>query len=285
MRGKTVLITGATRGIGRAAALALAEKGASLILVCRNEERGMAVAVEVRQRGGEADLVLADFRSMRQVKAAALQVKATHPRIDVLINDAAAVVPKRRLTEDAIEETFAVNQLAPFVLTTELLEVLKASAPARIINLVSEVHRRGWMRWHDLHFKADYEPIRAYAQSKLANVLFTMELKRRLAGTGVTANGLHPGDVATGLEDAQITWKTKLARLVRPQLSPEKAAEALVYLATAPELEKTSGVYFHHDRPFRPSGYGRDDGFARRLWTTCEKLLLPRGEDSQQAVG
>jgi NAD(P)-dependent dehydrogenase (short-subunit alcohol dehydrogenase family) len=285
MRGKTVLITGATRGIGHAAALALAEKGATLILVCRSEERGMAVAVEARQRGGEADLVLADFRSMRQVKAAALQVKATHARIDVLINDAAAVVPKRRLTEDAIEETFAINQLAPFVLTTELLEVLKASAPARIINLVSEVHRRGWMRWHDLHFKADYEPMRAYAQSKLANVLFTMELKRRLADTRVTANALHPGDVATGLEDLETTWKTKLVRLVRPQLSPEKAAEFLVHLATAPELEKTSGVYFHHDRPFRPSGYGRDDGLARRVWTTCEKLLLPRGEDSQRAAG
>jgi NAD(P)-dependent dehydrogenase (short-subunit alcohol dehydrogenase family) len=246
----------------------------------------MAVAVDARQRGAEADLVLADFRSMRQVKAAALRIKATHARIDVLINNAAAVVPKRRLTEDAVEETFAINQLAPFVLTTELLDVLKASAPSRIINLVSEMHRRGWMRWHDLHFKADYLPLRAYAQSKLANILFTMELKRRLAETGVTANALHPGDVSTGLEDVEVTWKTKLARLVRRPISPEKAAEALVHLATAPELEKTSGVYFHGTTPFRPSGYGRDDGLARRIWTTCEKLLEPRAEDSQRrAVG
>jgi NAD(P)-dependent dehydrogenase (short-subunit alcohol dehydrogenase family) len=285
MRGKTILITGASRGIGRATALALAEQRASLILVCRDQERGNAVAGEVRERGGEADLVLADFKVMGQVRLAAEEVKSRHPRIDVLVNNAAAVLPERRVTPEGVEETFAVNHLAHFVLTVELLGVLEASAPSRIINLVSDAHRRGWMRWHDLHFKSEYLPMRAYAQSKLANILFTLELTRRLAGTGVTACSLAPGEVDTGLEQVDDGWKEKLVRLIRPRISAEEAARSVVRLALDPSLEKVTGVYWEGSRASRPSGYGRDDGLARRLWTTSEKLLMPRNEDSQRALG
>jgi NAD(P)-dependent dehydrogenase (short-subunit alcohol dehydrogenase family) len=283
MRGRTVVVTGASRGIGRATALALGELGATVILVCRSRDAGMAVAREVQERGGAADLVLADFRSTPQARAAAREVLARHHRLDVLINNAAAVVEERRLTEERIEETLAINQVSPFVLTVELLDLLKASAPSRIVNLASDAHWRGWMHWHDLHFKSDYTPLRAYAQSKLANVLFTLELTRRLTGTGVTANAIHPGSVDTGLEDFEKGWKARLMRLIHPRISAEEAARHVVRLATAPELAGTSGAYFSGDRAVRPSGYGRDDGLARRIWTTSEQLLQ-RAAESGRAI-
>ncbi len=262
-------------------ALALADEGAKLVLVCRNEEQGRAVVAEIQERGAEAELIVADFRSMRQVRAAAHAFKKDHDQLHVLFNNAGAVIPERRVTEDRVEETFAVNHLAHFLLTVELLDVLRASAPSRIINVTSESHRRGWMRWHDLHFKADYKPQRAYAQAKLSTLLFTCELARRLAGTNVTANCLHPGPATRGFGPPEGGWATFLGRLTKPfATSPEEDAKTGIQLATSPELEGVSGKYFIKGERIRPSGYGRDDGLARRIWTTSETLLGLRAADA-----
>jgi NAD(P)-dependent dehydrogenase (short-subunit alcohol dehydrogenase family) len=273
VKGKTVLITGANRGIGRATALALADQGAKIVLLCRSEAQGRGVVSEIQARGAEAELLLADFRSMREVRAAATQFKNEHDALHVLINNAGAVHPERRLTEDRVEETFAVNHLAHFLLTVELLDLLRASAPARIVNVASEAHRRGWMRWHDLHFKSDYKPHRAYAQAKLSTILFTSELARRLQGTGVTANCLHPGVVGTGFGEAE-GWAAFFLRFAKPFLTPPEAgAKTSIYLASSPEVEGVSGKYFIKCNVARPSGFGRDDGLARRIWTTSEAIL------------
>jgi NAD(P)-dependent dehydrogenase (short-subunit alcohol dehydrogenase family) len=281
VKGKTVLITGANRGIGRATALALADLGAKLVLVCRNEEQGRAVVAEVEERDAEAELIVADFRSMRQVRAAAAAFKSKHDQLHVLFNNAGAVIPSKRVTEDRVEETFAVNHLAHFLLTLELLDVLRASAPSRIINVTSESHRRGWMRWHDLHFKSDYKPQRAYAQAKLSVLLFTCELARRLAGSGVTANCLHPGPASKGFGPPEGGWAALRAALAKPFLTtPEEDAKTGIYLATSPDVEALSGKYFIKGERIRPSGYGRDDGLARRIWTTSEMLLGMRAADA-----
>jgi NAD(P)-dependent dehydrogenase (short-subunit alcohol dehydrogenase family) len=282
VKGKTVLITGANRGIGRATALALADQGAKLVLVCRNEEQGRAVVAEIQERGAEAELILADLRSMPQVRAAAQAFKAGHDELHVLINNAGAVFDERRITEDRVEQTFAVNHLAHFLMTVELLDLLRASAPARIINVSSESHRRGWMRWHDLHFKADYKPQRAYAQAKLSTLLFTCELARRLAGSGVTANCLHPGSASRGFGPPEGGWAAFVGRITKPFVAsaPEEDAKTAIYLASSPDVAAVSGKYFIKCAPVRPSGYGRDDGLARRIWTTSEMLLGMRAADA-----
>lgn len=273
MKGRTVLITGANRGMGRATALALADQGAKLVLLCRDEAQGRAVVNEIQARGADADLLIADLRSMREVRAAAQEFRNRHDALHVLINNAGAIHAERRLTEDRVEETFAVNHLAHFLLTVELLDLMRESAPARIVSVSSEAHKRGWMRWHDLHFKSDYKPHRAYAQAKLATILFTRELARRLDGTRVTANCLHPGVVATGFEEAE-GWTSFFRRFAKPFLTqPEHGAKTTVYLASSSDVEAVSGAYFINCKPARPSGFGRDDGLARRVWTTSETIL------------
>jgi NAD(P)-dependent dehydrogenase (short-subunit alcohol dehydrogenase family) len=278
--GRTVLITGASRGIGRATAVQLAAEGARVVLLCRTEEGGRAVADEIAATcggRGEAHVVVADLRSLTQVREAVREVKERFDALHVLVNNAGVVVPTRRLTEDNIEETFAVNHVAHFVLTVELLDLLESSGTAecasRIVTLSSQAHHDGYMRWHDLRFKQNFAPYRAYAMSKLAGILLTRELARRLAGTRVTANAMHPGRVATGFGIAPTGWRGVVHKMSQSLLPKARdAARGVVYLATSPELEGTSGEYFVKGKPAAVSGFARDHGLARRIWTISEHL-------------
>jgi NAD(P)-dependent dehydrogenase (short-subunit alcohol dehydrogenase family) len=276
-----VVVTGANTGIGKAAALALARHGAHVVLVCRNEERGREALAEVRAAAASAaglagagsgaagaDLVAIDLASLAAVRAGAAEILARHARIDALVNNAGIVSMQRQVSADGYELTFAVNQLAPFLLTELLLPRLTASAPACIVNVASEAHRRCQMRWDDVLLERSYSAVFAYAQSKLANILFTRELARRIAGSGVTANAVHPGVVATDLvrrAPLPVRWGFRFFGL-----SVEKGAEGPVRLA-----EDTSGVsgrYFKRTREATPTAAARDDAAAARLWALCEQL-------------
>ena len=274
MRGKVCVVTGASSGIGRAVALGLAERGATVALICRSEARGAAVVEEIERRGGKgsATLLLADLASQRQVRAVAADCLERFDRLDVLVNNAGVSGWRTRLvTEGGLERTFAVNHLAPFLLTGLLVERLKASAPARVLTVSSAAHRFFSLDLDDLQGERRYSSFGAYCRSKLANVLFTHELARRLEGTGVTANCLHPGVVATGLFRDMPRWLRTL--LASPLvLTPERGADTVLHLATAPELAAVSGRYFVRRRAARPSRASRDETAARRLWKTSEAL-------------
>lgn len=270
MKGKTCVITGATSGIGRAAALELGRRGARLVLVCRDRGKAAAVAAEL----GGAGLVIADLSVQAEVRRAAAEVLALAPRLDVLVNNAGAMFQERSLTADGLERTFAVNHLAYFLLTELLLERLKASAPARVVNVASDAHTPAkGIPFDDLDGARDYGGLARYSQSKLANILFTRELARRLEGTGVTANALHPGGVATGFAGGTTGLLGFVVRLARPfMLTPEQGARTVVWLACAPEAAGVSGKYFAKCRERRPNRAAQDDALARRLWDESERL-------------
>ena len=274
MHGRVCVVTGASSGIGRVTALSLAERGATVVLVCRNEERGAPVLEEIERRGGavSATLLTADLASQRQVRAVAAAFLERFDRLDVLINNAGiAGWGSRMVTEDGLELTFAVNHLAPFLLTDLLLDRLKASAPARVITVSSVAHRNCALNFDDLQGERRYSGFGAYSRSKLANILFTRELSRRLEGSGVTANCLHPGVVATGIFRNLPGWMRAI--LVSPLvLSPEKGADTMLYLATAPEVAEVSGRYFVRRKTVRSSRASRDAEAARRLWEASEAL-------------
>ena len=274
MQGKVCVITGASSGIGRVAALELAERGATVVLICRNEAGGAPVLKEIERRGasGSATLLTADLSSQRQVRQVATAFLERFDRLDVLINNAGVAGWGTRLvTEDGLETTFAVNHLAPFLLTSLLLDRLRASAPARVITVSSAAHRNGGLDFDDLQGERRYSGFGAYSRSKLANVLFTRELSRRLEGTGVTANCLHPGVVATGIFRNLPRWMRVVfsSPLV---LSPERGADTMLYLATAPEVDEVSGRYFVRGKPARTSRASQDAAAARRLWEASEAL-------------
>ena len=277
MHGKVCIVTGANSGIGRVAALELAERGATVVLICRNEERGAPVLEEIERRGGSATLLAADLASQRQVRAAAAAFRERFDRLDVLINNAGVAGWGTRLvSEDGLELTFAVNHLAPFLLTELLLDRLKASAPARVVTVSSAAHKNVALDFDDLQGERRYSGFGAYSRSKLANILFTRELSRRLEGTGVTANCLHPGVVATGIFRNIPRWMRAI--LTSPLvLSPEKGADTLLYLATAPEIAEVSGGYFVRRKPARTSRASQDAEAARRLWEASEALTAARG--------
>lgn len=271
LRGRIVLITGANAGIGLATARALAARGATLLLVSRSRERGEGARRRIVEATGNegVELLLADLASQRQVRELAAEVLRRHEPLHVLINNAAIYTRRRERTEDGVEMQLAVNHLAPFLLTTLLLDRLTESAPARVVTVSSEAHRRVRMRWDDLQGERRYGALRAYAQSKLANLLFTRELARRTAGTRVTANALHPGVVATELLFGG--WGP--LRLLRRWLkTPEQGAETSVYLASSPRVEGVSGYYFRDCRAIEPSRQAQDDAVARRLWEVSEEL-------------
>ena len=276
MRGKVCVVTGANSGIGRVTALELAQRGATVVLICRNEGRGAPVLEEIERRGGRATLLTADLSSQRQVREAAAAFLARFDRLDVLINNAGiAGWGTRLVTEDGLETTFAVNHLAPFLLTGLLLDRLKASAPARAITVSSAAHKNCTLDFDDLQGERRYSGFGAYSRSKLANILFTRELSRRLEGTGVTANCLHPGVVATGIFRNLPGWMRII--LTSPLvLSPEKGADTLLYLATAPEVAEVSGRYFVRRKPARSSRAAQDAAAARRLWEASEALTAAR---------
>jgi NAD(P)-dependent dehydrogenase (short-subunit alcohol dehydrogenase family) len=274
MDGKTCIVTGASSGIGHETAVALARAGARVAIVCRTADKGERALTEIRQRsGGDVALFVADFGSQRAVRALAVRLAAALPRVDVLVNNAGLIMDERVLTEDGLETTFAVNHVGYFLLARLLEPKLIASAPARIVNVASRAHRSGTIRFDDLMGARSYDGWRAYAQSKLANIAFTYELARRLAGTGVTANCLHPGVVASNFGNAGPALIRLGVRLGRPFLkSPERGAETSVYLAAAPELEGVTGKYFVNRREARSSDESHNLAVATRLWKVSEEL-------------
>jgi len=278
LRDRTVLVTGASAGIGRATAAQLASMGARVLLASRSRERGEAARASIVERvpGASTELLVADLASQDGVRSLAAQTLAASDRLDVLINNAGVFTRGYEETPDGLETQFAVNHLAPFLLTNLLRERLAESAPARVITVSSEAHKRGRIEFDDLQGKDRYNGLKAYAQSKLANLLFNRELARRLAGTGVTSNALHPGVVATSL----LFDSFRPLKLLRPLLrTPEQAARTTICLAAAPALERLTGLYFIDCEPARPSVAARDDAAARRLWQISAELtgIDPRG--------
>ena len=275
MRGKTCIVTGASSGIGKETALALARAGATVAVVCRTHETGERAVTEIRQRSQSSDVALfvADLASQRAVRMLAAELATALPRVDVLVNNAGRIMGDRDLTEDGLETTFAVNHIASFLLTRLLEPKLTASAPARVVNVASKAHQSGTLRFDDLMGTRAYDGWKAYAQSKLANVVFTYELARRLAGTGVTANCLHPGVVATNFGNAGPPLIRVGIRLAGPFLkAPAQGAATSIYLASSPEVEGVSGKYFVDKRETRSSDESYDLAVAARLWRISEEL-------------
>lgn len=276
LRGKVCVVTGATSGIGKATAEALAGMGAELGIVCRDAGRGEELRAALLSSPGRAPvrLFIADLAVQAQIRRAAGEILAAYPRIHILVNNAGLVNLHHSLTEDGIEAVFAVNHLAYFQLTLLLLDRLRESAPARIVNVASHAHKFvSGIAFDDIGQERAYRWTRVYGQSKLANLLFTRELAGRLAGTGVTVNALHPGAVATGLGRNNGALSRLLIGLLSPLFrSPEKGAETSIYLASSPAVEGISGRYFASRREVAPSAAARDDAAARRLWDLSEQL-------------
>jgi NAD(P)-dependent dehydrogenase (short-subunit alcohol dehydrogenase family) len=274
MREKVFLVTGGNSGIGKETAVELAKTGATVVIVARDRARGEKALEEIVARSrGRVSLMLADLSSQKDVRALAREFASTHARLDVLVNNAGAVFGERHLSADGIEMTFALNHLGYFLLTHELLDLLRASAPARIVNVASDTHRSASIRLDDLQFERDYMSFRVYGHSKLANVMFTYELARRLEGSGVATNALHPGVVATNFGNSGGALMRWGIRLVRPFfISAEKGARTSVYVATSPEVEGVTGKYFANERetPSSPASY--DVEAQRRLWAESERL-------------
>ena len=277
MLGKVVVITGATSGIGRIAAERLAAQGARIVIVARDRvraERTLArlceIAPNVVHRAHIANLL-----SLAETKHVGDRITAEEPRIDILINNAGSIFSARAVTVDGLERTFALNHMAYFVLTHQLRERLIASAPARIVNTASAAHQGQFLDFDDLQMEKHYRARTAYGRSKLANILFTRELARGLAGTGVTANCLHPGFVATGLgqRDSMIfSTMVRLAMLFAA--NPEQGARTIIHLSASPDVARTTGSYFVDCHEAVPSRNARDDGAARRLWDESVQLAL-----------
>jgi NAD(P)-dependent dehydrogenase (short-subunit alcohol dehydrogenase family) len=284
MQGKVVVITGSNDGIGKETAVGVAAEGATTVLACRNQEKGAAAAAEVTRRTGNDDVhVLAlDLADLATVRQAAAGILDRWDRLDVLINNAGGIWSERHETAQGFEQTFAVNHLGHFLLTQLLLARLTASAPSRIINLTSVGHHTAWrgMRFEDLQSEKSYAAMDAYGRSKLANILFTRELARRLAGTGVTVNAVHPGPVRSGFGmDGDMGGLMGLGnKLIRPmEISPSAGARTSVFLATSPQVEKETGRYWVRRKPGHMSRQARSDLQAQRLWDESERLLASAG--------
>src|SRR5580704_12802981 len=273
MDGQICVVTGATSGIGRAMATALGRLGAQLVLVARDRDRGEATASGLVAAGAPPPrLEIADLASMEQVRSLADRLGALE-RIDVLVNNAGLLAGERRVTADGFDEVFAVNHLAPFLLTNLLLGQLAAAGSGRVITVTSDAHTAAHLDLDDLQLERGWQSWRAYANSKLANILFTRELARRLEGSAVTANCAHPGLVRTRFgREARLPMRAAVT-LARPfMLSPRRGARTVVYLATSPEVAGASGGYYVKSQRREPSPAARDDALARRLWQLSEEL-------------
>jgi NAD(P)-dependent dehydrogenase (short-subunit alcohol dehydrogenase family) len=278
MEGRVCVITGATSGIGRSAARDLAALGARLVIVARSEERAEGTRDEIaRQTGRTVEVEIADLASQAQVRALAARLLSAHPAIHVLVNNAGLTLSERRITADGVEETFAVNHLAPFLLTKLLLDRLSASAPARVVTVASDAHRGARIPFDDLNGEAGFSGWAAYSWTKLANILFTAELARRIEGSGVTATCLHPGVVATRFGNEGPWFIRLFQRVARPFLiDADRGADTLVWLAASPEVEEQSGGYYVRRRLAEPSRAARDAVDARRLWDISDELTRGR---------
>jgi NAD(P)-dependent dehydrogenase (short-subunit alcohol dehydrogenase family) len=279
MSGRICLVTGATRGIGRATAEALAKSGAHVLLHGRDSASVGAVCREMI-RYGQVTGVVGDLSSLAAVRKLATEISAQYPRLDVLVNNAGTGTRRRQVTVDGYERTFAINHLAPFLLTNLLLDKLKAGKAARIVTVSSMAHRGGKLDFDDLNWeKRKFKGLGAYAASKLANILFTVELASRLAGSGVTANCLHPGVVATNIFTAFGGRTGKVFTvLLRPfMLSPADGAKTSIYLASSPEVANVTGKFFDKCREVAPTPAAQDLGVAKRLWEVSAKLTRLTG--------
>jgi NAD(P)-dependent dehydrogenase (short-subunit alcohol dehydrogenase family) len=292
MKGKVVVITGATSGIGQITAEKLAEMGARIVQIARDPQRGKAAMERLRERsaGVSHSIYYADLSRLGEMSRVAAEIASTEPRIDVLINNAGAIFTTRQVTEDGLERTFALNHVSYFMLMRGLGERLLASAPSRIVNTASDAHEPFTLDFDDLQSEKAYQgdfwqwirfggpAFKVYGRSKLCNILFTRELSRRLTGSGVTANSLHPGFVATRFGDQTgglLSFGIRVAKHFA--LTPERGAETLVYLASSPEVAGVTGEYFHKCRPATPSEEARDDTKAKRLWKETADLAHVSG--------
>ena len=275
MRAKVVMVTGANSGIGKATSLALAKMGATVVMVARSKEKGETARSEIirESQNNSVDLLLADLSSLESVRTLASEFQKKYSRLHVLINNAGLFNQRRRVTPDGYENTLATNYLGAFLLTNLQLDLLKASAPSRIINVSSVGHYNGHINFDDLNLEKQYGGWKAYGQSKLALVLFTHELAKKLQGTGVTVNSVHPGTVATNI------WTRPFGPLgfimALPKLfmtSPEKGAETIVYLASSPEAKGLSGEYLEKLKVKKSSDESYDEEIAQRLWDVSAKL-------------
>jgi NAD(P)-dependent dehydrogenase (short-subunit alcohol dehydrogenase family) len=275
VQGKTVVITGATSGIGEVAACRLAEQGARIVLIVRDRGRGEQTLkrLELVAPGRDHVIHYANLRRLAEMKRVSEEIAGSEARVDVLINNAGAIFGTRQVTGDALELTFATNHMAYFVVTNLLLERLKATPGARIVSTSSDAHRRAKLDFGDLQFETGYSAGGMYGRTKLMNILFTRELSRRLAGTGVTANCLHPGFVATRFGDASGGLMSLALRVAKKfALTPEEGANTIVYLASSPEVEGVSGKYFHKCKQVLPTAEAQSDADAQRLWDISAEL-------------
>lgn len=284
MQGKTVMVTGATDGIGKVAAQALYNMGANVIVVGRNPQKAANVLSEFRDKnpnGGKLDSLIADLSSLKDIRHLAENFLQKYDHLDVLLNNAGAFFLRRKTSVDGFEMTFALNHLGYFYLTYLLLDLIKDSAPSRIVSVSSGLHPMGKINFDNLNAKGLYFGWTTYANSKLMNILFTRELAKRLEGTGVTANALHPGFVATnfghsgkGLLDFFVKLSQKNA------ITPEQGAQTSIYLASSPEVSGVSGKYFYKCNPVEPSPAAQDDETARRLWDKSFELIEQKMKES-----
>ena len=277
MRGQIVMVTGANAGIGKITAQELARMGAHVVMVARSRERGEAALAEIKSATGSSqiDLLLADLSSQESIRQLATDFQARYDKLHVLVNNAGAVFLKRQESADGLEMTFALNHLGYFLLTNLLLDMIKASAPARIVNVSSMAHQQGQIDFADLQNQKSYQGFQVYSQSKLANLLFTYELARRLEGSGVTVNALHPGFVASNFAKNNgfiARLAMNLAKLLRIAQTTDKGAETSIYLASSPEAALVSGRYFDEKKAIRSSHASYNEADARQLWQVSEQL-------------
>ncbi len=275
VEGMTCVVTGATSGIGRVVARALARMGARVVLVGRSRERGRHTLMEIMRDTGntQVDLLTCDLSSQADVRRLATELATRYPQIDVLVNNAGAIFRRREESVDGLEMTFALNHLGYFLLTNLLLDTLRASSPSRVVNVASSAHRRASLDLDDLQSVRRYRPWRAYANSKLCNLLFTYELARRLDGSGVTVNAVHPGSVATRFGSNNTGPMRRMMAWGRPFLrTPEQGARTVVHLAVAPEAADATGGYWVDDRARRSSRVSMDETLAAKLWDLSAEI-------------
>jgi NAD(P)-dependent dehydrogenase (short-subunit alcohol dehydrogenase family) len=278
VKDKICVVTGGTDGIGKEAAYDIAMLGAKLLVHGRDPDKGARAVAELKARSGNGaiEFLPADFSSLADVRRLAAAVLERTPRIDVLVNNAGGIFVKRTLSKDGYETTFAVNHLAPFLLTHLLLDALQSAPQSRIVTTASNAHRNAKISFDDLQATRKYSPMGAYGSSKLANILFTRALAKRLSGTAVTATCVHPGFVRTnfGRNNEVSLWVKVIFGLVsRFARSPQKGAETVVYLAASPQVQGESGGYYFDCKPLAPSPAGQDDAVAERLWHVSEQLV------------
>ena len=274
IKGKTVLVTGGTNGLGLVTARELARMGAQVTILSRNAEKCAAVVEAIRtETGNPVEFIAADLSTLAGIRQSAATFKQRHTHLHVLVNDAGAMFTRRFLTFDGYERTFALNHLNYFLLTNLLLDILKASAPARIVNVSSGAHVRASLDFDNLQGEKHFAAMQAYGQSKLANVLFTYELARRLEGTGVTVNALHPGFIATGFARNNGAFFNLGMKLIGPFIrKPDQGAQTSIYLASSPEVEGVSGKYFIDCKAVDSSPRSHDQALAEKLWQVSLEL-------------